>query len=163
MICTNYEYGTYKTMPTPLSEQIDRRYAIAKIIKENNVVRQKEIVTLLQNRGYGVTQSSVSRDLKEMGINKLNSSYVMPDKKTSIKNFTLENVGIFINEVISAGPNLLVLKTEIGAAQTVAVTLDENNWPEIIATLSGDDTIFIATQNISQQNKIKIKLNKDFA
>ena len=98
-----------------------------------------------------------------MGINKLNSSYVMPDKKTSIKNFTLENVGIFINEVISAGPNLLVLKTEIGAAQTVAVTLDENNWPEIIATLSGDDTIFIATQNISQQNKIKIKLNKDFA
>ena len=150
-------------MPTPLSEQLDRRNAIAAIIKENNVVRQKEIVTLLQNRGYGVTQSSVSRDLKEMGINKLNSSYVMPDNETNIKNFTLKNIGFFINEVISAGPNLLVLKTETGAAQTVAVTLDENNWPEIVATLSGDDTIFIATQNISQQNKIKIKLNKDFA
>jgi|TARA_B100001250_G_scaffold298520_1_gene260065 transcriptional regulator of arginine metabolism len=150
-------------MPTPLSEQLDRRNAIAAIIKENNVVRQKEIVTLLQNRGYGVTQSSVSRDLKEMGINKLNSSYVMPDNETNIKNFTLKNIGFFITEVISAGPNLLVLKTETGAAQTVAVTLDENNWPEIVATLSGDDTIFIATQNISQQNKIKIKLNKDFA
>ena len=150
-------------MPTPLSEQLDRRNAIAAIIKENNVVRQKEIVTLLQNRGYGVTQSSVSRDLKEMGINKLNSSYVMPDNETNIKNFTLKNIGFFINEVISAGPNLLVLKTETGAAQTVAVTLDENNWPEIVATLSGDDAIFIATQNISQQNKIKIKLNKDFA
>ena len=61
-------------MPTPLSEQLDRRNAIAKIIKENNVVRQKEIVTLLQNRGYGVTQSRVSRDLKKMGKNKHNSS-----------------------------------------------------------------------------------------
>ena len=147
-------------MPTSLTEQLGRRNAIAEIIKENNVLRQKEIVNLLQNKGYGVTQSSVSRDLKEMGINKLNSSYTLPEENITT-NYALKNIDSFIIGVISAGPNLLVLKTEIGAAQRVAVTLDELNWPEIIATLSGDDTIYIATSSISQQNKIKIKLEKD--
>ena len=50
-----------------------------------------------------------------------------------------------MREIRTAGPNLLVIMTQVGAAQRVAVTLDRIAWPEIVATLSGDDTIFVAT------------------
>ncbi|MEE8236036.1 MAG: hypothetical protein V3R53_04515, partial [Gammaproteobacteria bacterium] len=62
----------------------------------------------------------------------------------------------------AAGPNLTVIKTAIGAAQRVAVFLDRSGWPEIVGTLSGDDTIFIATRNGQAQRRLRTRLRSSF-
>ena len=64
----------------------------------------------------------------------------------------------FVRAVAPAGPNLLVVRTAIGAAQRVALTLDRLNWPEIVGTLSGDDTIFIATTTLANQRRVQRRL-----
>jgi transcriptional regulator of arginine metabolism len=66
----------------------------------------------------------------------------------------------FIRDVRAAGPNLLVVSTAIGAAQRVAVTLDRIAWPEIVGTVSGDDTIFIATSSATQQRRLRGRLRQ---
>ena len=62
--------------------------------------------------------------------------------------------GYVVRDIRAAGPNLLVVTTAIGAAQRVALTLDRINWPEIVGTLSGDDTIFIATTGAAQLRRL---------
>jgi transcriptional regulator of arginine metabolism len=69
-------------------------------------------------------------------------------------------VAEFVRDIRAAGPNLLVITTAVGAAQRVAVTLDRINWPEIVGTLSGDDTIFIATSSSTQQRRLRGRLRQ---
>jgi transcriptional regulator of arginine metabolism len=57
---------------------------------------------------------------------------------------------------------VLVVRTAVGAAQRVAVTLDRINWPEIVGTVSGDDTIFIATASAAQQRRLRSRLRQSF-
>jgi transcriptional regulator of arginine metabolism len=66
----------------------------------------------------------------------------------------------FVRDIRAAGANLVVVTTAVGAAQRVAVTLDRANWPEIVGTLSGDDTIFIATAGSAQQRRLRARLKQ---
>jgi transcriptional regulator of arginine metabolism len=66
----------------------------------------------------------------------------------------------FVREIQTAGANLTVIKTAIGAAQRVAVYLDRSGWPEIIGTVSGDDTIFVATGSTTEQRRLVAKLRE---
>ena len=63
-----------------------------------------------------------------------------------------------MRETAPAGNNLLVVKTAIGAAQRVAFELDRSGWPEIVGTLSGDDTIFIATAGAAANRRLQRRL-----
>ncbi len=147
-------------MPTAVAQQQARRRAIAQILERNTIVRQTELVQLLRAEGLHATQSSVSRDLKEMGVAKLNSGYSLPERHDGDNEQQLEVVAEFVRDIRKAGPNLLVICTAIGAAQRVAVTLDRIDWPEIVATLSGDDTIFIATTGAAQQRRLSSRLRQ---
>ena len=148
-------------MPSATAEQRnERRFAIAKLLRENEIERQSELVALLRAQGFPATQSSVSRDLKDMGAIKLKKGYSLPEDELSDNVDSLREVAEFVREIRAAGPNLLVVTTPIGAAQRVAVTLDRINWPEIIGTLSGDDTIFIATASATQQRKLRSRLKQ---
>ena len=73
---------------------------------------------------------------------------------------SLSVVAEFVRDIRSAGPNLLVVITEIGAAQRVAVTLDNSGWPEIVGTVSGDDTIFVATIGANEQRRLRSRLQQ---
>jgi len=148
-------------MPSATAEQRnERRFAIAKLLRENEIERQSELVALLRAHGFPATQSSVSRDLKDMGAIKLKKGYSLPEDELSDNGDSLREVAEFVREIRAAGPNLLVVTTPIGAAQRVAVTLDRINWPEIVGTLSGDDTIFIATASATQQRKLRSRLKQ---
>jgi transcriptional regulator of arginine metabolism len=68
------------------------------------------------------------------------------------------NLKQFVNARLTAGTNLTVLKTTVGAAQSVAVAIDTARWPEVVGTLSGDDTIFIATAGAREQRKLADRL-----
>jgi transcriptional regulator of arginine metabolism len=134
-----------------------RRAMLAKIIREQQVGRQTELVDLLRKVGHIATQSSVSRDLRELGVAKMGDRYVLPETGVAPKN-DFSALKQFVSARLTAGSNLTVLKTRIGSAQSVAVAIDTAQWPEVVGTISGDDTIFIATAGADAQRKLERRL-----
>lgn len=134
-----------------------RRATLAKIIREQQVGRQTELVDLLRKSGHIATQSSVSRDLRELGVAKLGDRYVLPEAAATPKN-DFAALRPFVNARLTAGTNLTVLKTTTGSAQSVAVAIDTARWPEVVGTISGDDTIFIATAGAREQRALADRL-----
>ena len=147
-------------MPAEIESRQKRQGAILEILRTQSVARQTELVDLLQEMGIAATQSSVSRDLKQLGIAKLDEGYAPPE--TSSANDGVADADDFVRDIQTAGAHLTVVKTAVGAAQRVAVYLDRSGWPEIVGTLSGDDTIFIATRNVPEQRRLVAKLNTRF-
>src|ERR1700736_711494 len=134
-----------------------RRSMLAKIIREQVVGRQNELVAMLRKRGHVATQSSVIGDLRELGVAKVGDRYVLSDAAPQPKN-DFSALKQFVSARLTAGTNLTVLKTTVGSAQSVAVAIDTARWPEVIGTLSGDDTIFIATAGARDQRKLADRL-----
>ena len=148
-------------MPSATAEQRnERRRAIAGLLREHSIERQSELVSLLRTQGFVATQSSVSRDLKDMGAIKLKKGYSLPEEELVGNGDSMLEIAEFVREIRAAGANLLVMTTVVGAAQRVAVTLDRANWPEIVGTLSGDDTVFIATASSAQQRRLRSRLKQ---
>ena len=134
-----------------------RRTMLAKIIREQSVGRQTELVDLLRKLGHVATQSSVSRDLRELGVAKMGDRYVLP-AATATRKSDFSALKQFVSARLTAGTNLTVLKTTIGSAQSVAVAIDSAQWPEVVGTISGDDTIFIATDGAGAQAQLGRRL-----
>ena len=144
-------------------EQLERRGAIMRILRESQVRRQQDLVRLLKKAGHAVTQSSISRDLRDLGVLKASGRYVLPPEEVTHTNADFGTLAQFVRQLRLAGPTLSVLRTTIGAAQSVAVAIDRAAWPEVAGTLSGDDTIFIATANARAQERLIERLRTLFA
>lgn len=142
--------------------QSDRRNAIVRLLAGGVVRKQQDLVRLLRKEGYVATQSSISRDLREIGVLKARGRYVLPPQEVVRANGKFNTLAQFVHQVTRAGPCLTVVKTSTGAAQSVAVAIDKAQWPEVIGTLSGDDTIFIATDNVRTQAEIVSRLREMF-
>ena len=134
-----------------------RRSMLVKIIREGNIGRQTELVALLRKSGHVATQSSVSRDLRELGVAKMGDRYVLSENAVPAKS-DFSALKQFVSARLTAGTNLTVLKTTIGSAQSVAVAIDTARWPEVVGTISGDDTIFIATDGAGAQAQLGRRL-----
>jgi transcriptional regulator of arginine metabolism len=138
------------TAPGASRAHDDRRDALRRIIRDGEVGRQAELVRLLKRAGFAVTQSSVSRDLRDLGVAKVGDRYVLPEDATAPV-ADLRLVSSFVQQAVPAGPHLTVVRTTIGSAQSVALAIDRARWPEVVGTISGDDTIFIATASSRAQ------------
>jgi transcriptional regulator of arginine metabolism len=138
-----------------------RRDAILQLLRSGEVRRQSELTRLLQQRGFSVTQSSVSRDLRELGALKASGRYLLPPAGNVRAEGDFGVVAQFVRTLQIAG-SLIVLKTTIGAAQSVAVAIDRAEWPEAVGTISGDDTIFIATPDRGAQRRLLARLQSLF-
>jgi len=136
------------------AQQLERRGAIMRILREGQVRRQEDLVRLLRKAGHGVTQSSISRDLRDLGVLKASGRYMLPADELTRTNGDFGTLAQFVRQLRLAGPTLTVLRTTIGAAQSVAVAIDRAEWPEVSGTISGDDTIFIATADGRARNKL---------
>jgi transcriptional regulator of arginine metabolism len=135
-------------------QQLERRGAIMRILRDGLVHNQLELVRLLKKAGHEVTQSSISRDLRDLGVLKARGRYVLPPDEVSRANGDFASLTQFVRALRRAGPALTVLRTTIGAAQSVAVAIDRAEWPEVAGTISGDDTIFIATASARAQEEL---------
>ena len=146
-------------MPISAEQREERQQAILKILRRQHVARQGELVELLRKRGIEATQSSISRDLRQLGISKLDQEYrpVTEDSATDAGR-EVALLADFVVETRTAGPYQTVVKTVAGAAGQVALALDHCGWPEIVGTVSGDDTIFIATRTGGDQRRLVTKL-----
>jgi transcriptional regulator of arginine metabolism len=143
-------------------EQLGRRAAIANLLRDGEVRGQADLVRLLRKAGYDVTQSSVSRDLRDLGVLKARGRYLLPSADLARTQQDFGALAQFVRELLPAGPSLTVVKTTVGAAQSVAVAIDTARWPEVVGTLSGDDTIFIATRTQRHQNQLLERLHENF-
>ena len=144
------------------AQQLERRVAIVRILREGLVRRQNDLVQLLRRAGHEVTQSSISRDLRDLGVLKASGRYVLPPDEVTHANGDFGMLAQFVRQLRRAGPSVTVLRTTIGAAQSVAVAIDKAAWPEVAGTLSGDDTIFIATAGAREQRQLLARLRALF-
>jgi transcriptional regulator of arginine metabolism len=151
-----------RPLATDLNAQILRRDAIVRILRQTAVGRQAELVDLLHRAGFDATQSSVSRDLRELGVVKGADRYLVPASEDALTPSHFEDVRAFVKGYRGAGPTLTVLRTTAGAAQSVALAIDKAHWPEIVGTIAGDDTIFIATESARTQQRLHDHLRSTF-
>lgn len=132
-----------------------RQERIARIIAAKRIATQQELAEELQRRGIQSTQSSVSRDIVEMGLVKINGYYAAPQPAVAA-------AGPMV-DIETAGDNLIVIKTETGQAQPVALAIDRAKIDEVVGTLAGDDTILVAVKTIEAQRAAMKKIVKIFA
>lgn len=144
------------------AEQLERRQAVVRLLRDGVVHRQQDLVRLLRAEGHEVTQSSVSRDLRDLGVLKASGRYVLPSDEVSRTQGDFAMLAQFVRGLRRAGPSLTVVRTTIGAAQSVAVAIDRAEWPEVAGTISGDDTIFIATATGRAQDELVARLQTIF-
>ena len=149
-------------MPNSLKTQSQRRDAIKTLLLRGPAENQQAVVHALEAEGFEATQSSVSRDLRELGAIKTVAGYELADG-TSNSESEVAQVADLIRELLPAGPNLLVIKTAIGAAQRVALALDRCNWPEIVGNVGGDDTVFTATSTSAGQRNLLSRIDRAIA
>jgi transcriptional regulator of arginine metabolism len=148
-------------MPTLNAQQNQRRQVIVDLLRARRVTRQAELVGLLAERGYVATQSSVSRDLRDLGVAKVGERYLAPqDADAPATEFG--PLARFVTGWSTAGPHLAVIRTSVGAAQSVAVAIDQAGWAEVVGTISGDDTIFVATASSRGQRTLLGRLTTTF-
>jgi transcriptional regulator of arginine metabolism len=126
-----------------------RQEKILSLIKTKRIKSQSNLTAQLERAGFYATQSSVSRDLIELGAVKVKGFYALPNVTDKASSHGLINLD-------TAGEILIVAKTESGLASAVAVQIDNANIKEIVGTVAGDDTIFIAVKDRKEQrNAIK--------
>lgn len=133
-----------------------RQGQILKLIRGQRISTQEELARELKALGIETTQVTLSRDLRELGLAKTADGYreILP-----------ETAGPELGRVVAEclldvrlAQNLVVLRTSIGTASTLAVALDSEDWPEVAGTVAGDDTIFIACWDNQRAKEIQERL-----
>lgn len=139
-----------------------RLQEILDIVRQTEITSQDMLIDELRKRGIAVAQSTLSRDMAQLGLVKaLNEDglncYVVPERHKMVK-----LSGMFSQAVKSVTPaaNIVVVKTYSGMASAVCSSLDLRDIPLIIGTIAGDDTIFAATRSEKDAEELTVKLRK---
>ena len=137
-----------------------RRSQILDLLRAEAVADQAELRRRLAQRGIRVTQATVSRDIRELGVAKTREGYGLPaatDPVAPPQPALAVILKEFLREVNRAS-NLVIVKTHPGNAHTVAVALDSAGLREIMGTVAGDDTIFVATTGARQAAQLRKRI-----
>lgn len=150
------------TDTTALQPKTKRQRAILSLIAARPIHSQDELALLLEQQGYEATQATVSRDIKELGLLKVPLKggtggafkYVEP---TLGPTFTSRLHRVVSELVISArsAVNQIVLRTHPGSGMMLAAAIDGANWPEILGTIGGDDTVLVLVESVEKTPMIK--------
>lgn len=139
-----------------------RRNAILRLIGSGSIRTQEELSTALDSEGIHVSQTTLSRDLRDLGVVKAAEGYHLLDRALPAmrgERALARVVAEFVVESRTA-QNLVVLRTPPGGANAVAQCLDVADWADIIGTIAGDDTIFVATPDASTARQVRERLER---
>ena len=141
-----------------------RQEMILKLIRERDISTQEELTALVRDSGIETTQATVSRDIKDLGIIKVtlpnnNTKYAVLDRTGDSAPGRL--LAVFSNSVrtIESAMNIVVIKTLPGMAQAAASALDSMHLGNVVGTIAGDDTVFVASTGIEEARALVITLN----
>lgn len=135
------------------SMKMTRREAILKLIASEKIATQNELSKRLEEEGFPVTQATISRDIRELRLVKTSNSdggyhyevgktsgkYHAPHKFYSIYQAAVRDV--------DSAQNLVVIHSDTGMAQAVCATMDAMEWPGVLGTIAGDDTVLVVTRD----------------
>jgi transcriptional regulator of arginine metabolism len=131
-----------------------RQLALLRIVRRRPVASQQALALLLKKAGVSATQASISRDLRELGLVKVDGRYCPMNRlPAAARNPAQAALHELITTVEPVGANLLVVRTPVGAAAPVAVAVDQLRSPAIAGTVAGDDTILVAVRSRSAQGQ----------
>jgi transcriptional regulator of arginine metabolism len=139
-----------------------RQRAIGVLIRGHALASQDELAERLSGLGFAVTQATISRDLEQLGAVKVRRNgeltYALPDEVRGAPNPRLAAVFRDWVRSIDVAANLVVIRTPPGSAHLVGVVLDQSELPEIVGTICGDDTIFVACRGTADARALAERL-----
>ena len=133
-----------------------RQGQILKLIHTKRVQTQEELENELSAIGINSTQATLSRDIRELGLAKAGDGYrqIEPEARGPDLGAILSG---FLHDVRTA-QNLLVLKAAAGHASSLAVAIDQAEWPEVVGTIAGDDTVLVIAPDNATAKSLRDKL-----
>ena len=135
--------------------KIQRHAAILRVVRDRRIESQDELREALSDDGFVVTQATLSRDIRELGLVKTPEGYRQMEATSGPGVATM--AAEFLWSAVPA-QNLVVLKTAPGHANSLAVSLDQEDWPEVVGTIAGDDTILVVTPDSGTAVAVQRKL-----
>ena len=141
-----------------------RHAAIRELVQSHRVTSQEQLRELLDGRGFEVTQATLSRDIRELKLIKVHdpeggTHYTLPPESWDNAPALTRLLPALYLGAEGTG-NLLVVKTMVGGAQAVAEAIDWEEWPEVLGTLAGDDTILLILRNAAHLDAVQKRLEE---
>ncbi|MBI1723288.1 MAG: arginine repressor [Gemmatimonadetes bacterium] len=135
-----------------------RHAAVLRLVREHRIPSQERLRELLSRAGFDVTQATLSRDIRELGISKTPDEdgtpvYAAPQEEILPPPMLSTFLPSLLLRCDGVGP-LLVLRTPTGSASALAAALDHEAWPEVLGTLAGDDTLLIIARSAADRKKL---------
>lgn len=128
-----------------------RQRALLGVLEKQTLGNQSEVVRAMRAAGYKVTQASISRDFRELGVVKVAGRYSATLPPAPAHG---EDLLTFVRSCSLSGDSLVVLKSDPGAANMIASVIDRLGLTDVVGTLAGDDTIFVATSGRPAQRRV---------
>ncbi|HKZ91187.1 MAG TPA: arginine repressor [Candidatus Limnocylindrales bacterium] len=142
-----------------------RQQAIGDVVRSHRIRTQLELVAALRDRGYRATQATVSRDVSEMGLLKVSrdgtQAYALPTSEAAVELTGEQRLAGLLRDLpidIRASGTLLVIRAVPGSAHAIAAALDRARWPDILGTIAGDDTLFVACADAQTVARVRQRL-----
>ena len=142
-----------------------RQDDIIRIISSREIETQEDLARELRELGYNVTQATISRDIKELRLMKVTgengvTAYARPERKGTAVNDRL--IRLLTDSLISVdhAGQMVVVRTLSGSANVACEAIDTMQWPEVLGTIAGDNTIFIAVRNQRDGGRIAARIRK---
>lgn len=150
--------------------KLERHNEIRKLVESSLIQNQDELRRKLRRRGFAVTQATLSRDLNEMHLFKGPGGYRLGNGNGAIATVSaaeiddrppgvadvMETFGLRCRQAM----NQVVIGTVMGGAQPVAAALDYEQWPEVLGTIAGDDTVLVICPDLRRAAEVQAKLQK---
>ncbi len=137
-----------------------RQGQILRLIRARPIRTQEELARELKRAGIETTQVTLSRDIRELGLVKTPQGYRPLGSGSTAGGPGLAQLAAEFLHDARVAQNLVVLKTSPGHANTVAVALDREEWPEIVGTVAGDDTILVVAPDARRARAVRARLLK---
>jgi transcriptional regulator of arginine metabolism len=137
-----------------------RHTVIRELLVTTAVTSQDELRRKLAGRGFHVTQATLSRDIHELRLSKGPAGYSLPAAAEAAEDSSpeigevLESFGLEVRQAA----NLLVFVTRTGGAQPIAAGIDYEDWPEVVGTIAGDDTVLIICPDEKQAKLLRARI-----
>jgi transcriptional regulator of arginine metabolism len=141
----------------------ERQTAIMEVVREHRIASQEALRERLVERGIDVTQATLSRDIRDLRLVKMPDAegaghYALPDEWENTP--PLERLLPTLYLSAEGTRNLLVVRTMTGGAQAVGIAIDWEEWPEVLATIAGDDTVLIICREDEQVEPVRRRIEE---
>jgi transcriptional regulator of arginine metabolism len=142
-----------------------RHRAIRDLVDQRPIRTQQELASALRDRGFRTTQATISRDVRELGLVKAGregaQAYALPPRLVEAETSGEDRLRRLLADLpaeVHEARLLLVLRTLPGSAHAIAAALDRARWPEVVGSIAGDDTVFVAVADRASLQRVRRRL-----